>query len=141
MGHAIKPWKKQRGIFRKTAIILHREETVSQKLSSFYSMNLFFPLKISKYNYEFRFHDFNWSPVSLTHTLLRTWDFCLLLYVKTFLKKTKVHSMVHQFKFLLMKVTNQPIISQELHVVKHVIMIKMPCWSSNWTTEWERKVI
>lgn len=47
--------------------------------------------------------------------------------------------MVHQFKFLLMKVTNQPIISQELHVVKHVIMIKMPCWSSNWTTEWEKK--
>lgn len=141
MGHAIKPWKKQRGIFRKTAIILHREETVSQKLSSFYSMNLFFP---SKYQNIIMNSDFMISTeaLSLSHTHTSAHLGLLLIALcKDILKKTKVHSMVHQFKFLLMKVTNQPIISQELHVVKHVIMIKMPCWSSNWTTEWERKVI
>lgn len=137
MGHAIKPWKKQRGIFRKTAIILHREETVSQKLSS----NLFFP---SKYQNIIMNSDFMISTeaLSLSHTHTSAHLGLLLIALcKDILKKTKVHSMVHQFKFLLMKVTNQPIISQELHVVKHVIMIKMPCWSSNWTTEWERKVI
>lgn len=101
---------------------------MSQKLSSFYAMNLFFS---SKYQNIIMNSDFMISTIlkpclSHTHTSAHL-GLLLIALCKDILKKTKVHSMVHQFKFLLMKVTNQPIIRQELHVVKHVIMIKMSC--------------
>jgi len=41
---------------------------------------------------------------------------------------------------MLTQTSNQPITWQQLTVFRHVDMVKMVCWSSNWASEWGRVI-
>lgn len=43
------------------------------------------------------------------------------------------------FRWSSIKISNQPVISQQFNAFRHVDVVKKTFWSSNWEPEWEKK--